>query len=523
MAKKLLFTLLVVLGLLGGAELVLRVLLPDIEQVVSPLVYQRNSGQAFTAAKAPGTRRYVAGRGRTVTNKKAGTRILVFGASAAYGEMFSPLTAFPGQAEARLRKANPEHPIEVLNLAHGGMGSRQVSEMVFRALENDNPDLIVVYTGNNEYHELRALKARSDRYDPGAELMRRRLSKSYLYRSLRDALMPAEDTLAPPDDGTWLPIGRLDVTVDTDDRALGVVLYREHLRNLVLAAQARGIPVLLTTVATNARDHLDNATPGDADATERDALRSLESTVDKVSADQFVEDARAKEGAIKTEGGWHRLGNLLLRAGRPEAAAEAFAQKELAALRPMTSNRDLRQVVRTLGRETGTPVCDLSALLAAQAENGISGQGQFIDHCHPNAAGHRILGEALAECITEMSLTALQGGSTLDAKTTPFRVDTYTGHREIPGFKTNPKRPDTRTAEGAALAGHQEFVRERYAKAITHYESALEQGGDPAGLHHAMGLAAMYADDLSRARRELKLAAASGNAEATAALLPLSP
>ena len=63
MAKKLLFTLLVVLGLLGGAELVLRALMPDLEQVVSPLIYQRNSGQAFTTAKAPGTRRYVAGRG----------------------------------------------------------------------------------------------------------------------------------------------------------------------------------------------------------------------------------------------------------------------------------------------------------------------------------------------------------------------------------------------------------------------------------------------------------------------------
>ena len=108
-------------------------------------------GQAFTAATAPGTH-YVAGRGHG-DEQKAGTRILVFGASAAYGEMFGPLTAFPGQAEARLRKANPEHP-EVLNLAHGGMGSQQVSEMVFRALENDNPDLIVVYTGNNEYHEL---------------------------------------------------------------------------------------------------------------------------------------------------------------------------------------------------------------------------------------------------------------------------------------------------------------------------------------------------------------------------------
>ena len=45
--------------------------------------------------------------------------------------------------------------------------------------------------------------------------------------------MPAADTLRPPDDETRLPIGRLDVTVDEKDRALGVALYREHLRNIV--------------------------------------------------------------------------------------------------------------------------------------------------------------------------------------------------------------------------------------------------------------------------------------------------
>lgn len=523
MAKKLLFTLLVVLGLLGGAEVVLRALMPDLEQVVSPLVYQRNSGQAFTAAQAPGTRRYVAGRGRTVTNQKAGIRILVFGASAAYGEMFSPLTAFPGQAEALLRRANPDRAIEVLNLAHGGMGSRQVGEMVFRALENDNPDLIVVYTGNNEYHEIRALKARSDRYDPAAELMRRRLSRSYLYRTLRETLMPAEDLLAPPEDETWLPIGRLDVTVDPEDRALGVALYRDHLRNLVLAAQARGIPVLLTTVATNTRGHIDNATPGQPTVAERDALHTLDGLANASNAERFTEEVRRYRSSIETEGGWHRLGNLFLRAGLMEGAADAFERKELAALRPMTSNREMRQVVKELGEATDTPVCDMAAELAGRAEHGISGQDQFIDHCHPNAQGHRVLGQVLARCIADIGLGDLKRSAPSEAPVRPFRVDAYSGHRPIPGFKTNPVRPDLTTAEGAALAGHQAFVMERYDVAMGHYETALRQGGDATDLHHAIGVTAMYSDDLGRARRAFEVAAAAGDEAAAAALRPLNP
>ena len=171
-ASRLALSMVVTLGILGATEILLRVTQPDLDEVVSPLIYQQNSGQAFTAGSSPGSRVYVSGRRRVATNKVAGKRILILGASAAYGEMYTAFTAFSGQLQNTLRRAAPDTAIEVLNLAHGGMGSRQVGEMLFRILENDKPDLVVIYTGNNEYHELRALKARSERYDPRAELLR---------------------------------------------------------------------------------------------------------------------------------------------------------------------------------------------------------------------------------------------------------------------------------------------------------------------------------------------------------------
>ena len=164
----------------------------------------------------------------------------------------------------------------------------------------------------------------------------------------------------------------------------------------------------------------------------------------------------------------------------PEAAADAFERKELAALRPMTSNRDMRRVVKELGATTGTSVCGSFASPAASAEYGISGQGQFIDHCHPNADGHRVLGQALAVCITDMGIGGLRGRATLSTDAQPFRWTVTAATERFSGFKTNPVTMDTTTAEGAALAGHQAFVMERYPAAIAHYELALSQGGDPA-------------------------------------------
>ena len=503
LAKKIAFATIVFMGLIVSVEMGLRATMPNLEEVVSPLLYQRNSGQSFTPGKAPNSRVYVSGRRRTVLNKKQGVRILVFGASAAYGEMFSSFTAFPGQAEHALQRANPSIPVEVLNLAHGGMGSRQVGEMAFRALENDNPDLIVIYTGNNEYHELRALKARSKTYDPSAELMRRRLSKSFMYRKVRDLIRPVEGGLTPPDGEKWLPIGRLDVTVDEQDRALGLALYQDHLRSIILAARERGIPVLLTTVATNVRDHIDNGTPGQATEAEVSALHALEGMVDRLPKSEFVSEARRLSEDVNTEGGLHRLGQLYLRAKVPEMASDAFERKELVTLRPMTSNRAMRNAVVQLGQNHSTRVCDLASSLASNSSDGIPGNDVFIDHCHPNAAGHKILGEALSKCILNMGIAGLEHANNppKDEPAHPLRIDHYSGHRHIPGFKTNPIKPDLSTVSGVANSGHQAFVNERFDDALAAYRQALDMSDPTAHLHHTIGLTQLYRGDLEAARK----------------------
>ena len=520
--QRIVLSLLVTVATLGAFEGVLRLTQPDLEEVVSPLVYQRNSGDAFTRGPVRGTRQYVSGRRRIATDKVPGKRIMVFGASAAYGEMFSPFTAFPGVTE-RLLRTSTEEPIEVLNLAHGGMGSRQVGEMVFRVLEHGGADLIVLYTGNNEYHELRALKARSDRYDAKAELMRRRLSQAYLYRQLREWFVPTEDALLPPEGEEWLPVGRMDVTVDQNDRDLGIILYREHLRDIILAAEARGVPVLLTTVASNLRNHLDNGTPGRPSAAEQTTLRELEGMASQTPPSEFLDAVANQIPANMTESGFHRLGQLFLRAKLPKEAKEAFENKELVALRPMTSNRSLRTTVLQLGSQYGVPVCDLAERMNASSPDGIAGNDVFIDHCHPNALGHQRLGEALAECIANNDLLKIgsqQLNLSLPAKNT-FRIDHYDGHRPIPGIPQPVSTHAPGSPEASAFKGHQFFVQDRFDQALQQYNRAAELGASPAAIQHSIGLTHLYRGDLQAAQSAMRKAVEAGNEDSKKVLLTI--
>jgi len=329
---------------------------------------------------------------------------------------------------------------------------------------------------------------------------------------MRDLIMPAEDTLAPPRDGTWLPIGRLDVTIDKDDRALGLALYEDHLRSIVLAAREHGIPILLTTVATNIRDHLDNGTPGQPSKQETAALNALQGMADKVPKGRFAAEANRLAPDIKTEGGLHRLGQLYLSAQLPEIAADTLARKELSALRPMTSNRAMRSTVKQLGQTYGIKVCDLAGALASSAPDGIPGNDVFIDHCHPNAAGHQVLGKALASCILEMGIGGLKHATqkiTPDPLS-PLRVDHYSGHRRIPGYQTNPTPPDKTTLQGMAMAGHQAFVQDRFDDALSAYQAALSMG-DPSGhIHYSIGLTQLYRGNLSASRTAFQRALEAG-------------
>jgi lysophospholipase L1-like esterase len=505
--------LLVAVLLLGAAEGVLRLVQPDLSELRSPLVYQQSFGAAWTAGKTAGSRIYVSGRRRVVRAKPAGQRVLVFGASAAYGEMFTEFAAFPGQAQRVLRAAAPDQVVEVLNLAHGGMGSRQVGEMILRAVSHEKPDLIVVYSGNNEYHELRALKAASAHYDPRAELLRRRMNKSYLYRQLRDLAAPGPDVLAPPQGVEWLPIGRMDVLVDEADRELGRILYREHLEAIVHLAQEAGVPMLLTTVATNLRDHMDNQTPGEAAPELENQLHAMAQKVDQTSPSVLAAEAEQLSTQLQTEGAQHRLGQILLRAGLKEAAYAAFEQSEALALRPMQSDKHLRALVHAVGAATDTPVCDLAAAMAAGARDGVPGRDEFIDHCHPSAAGHQRMGQALAACIAEHGL--LEGATTdgvaaailaLQAQDAdPFRLDHYIGHREIPG-RGQPVLPDPGTALGASQRGHRAFVEGHYAKARRAYTDASQLGAPPGATSMNQALTALYLLDLPAARTAAKAA-----------------
>ena len=81
-------------------------------------------------------------------------RIFTLGGSAAYGEPFGPEGSFSRWLQDRLSFFYPEKQFEVVNCARRGFGSVRVRN-IFDEVVGYDPDLIVVYFGNNEDRDYR--------------------------------------------------------------------------------------------------------------------------------------------------------------------------------------------------------------------------------------------------------------------------------------------------------------------------------------------------------------------------------
>jgi tetratricopeptide (TPR) repeat protein len=214
---------------------------------------------------------------------------------------------------------------------------------------------------------------------------------------------------------------------------------------------------------------------------------------------------------LQSEAAQFQLGQLLLRGGLRDAAFKAFENAEVLALRPMTSDRNLRRRVKDVGAQLNVPVCDLAAALAAGSDEGSPGKDLFIDHCHPNAEGHRRLGRALARCIAKTGLLDL-GISDSDftevvtamdaAPVDPLRLDQFTGHRRVPGLDDPPLAPAD-TPLGAAQRGHRAFAANHFKAALAAYRRMEDLDAPIAATALNQALAHLYLGDLASARTAL--------------------
>ena len=340
---------------------------------------------------------------RSCIRKAPGLRVLVFGGSAAAGTPFSPYASFSGWLQRYLVRLAGDTPVEVVNSARIGRSSTQVLATLRGQVISLKPDLVIIYSGNNEFYSLLARKILLTAYTPELELVRHRLWGLRSYRLLsrfRGVVGRPRDDTVGIDERTF------NVPVEPADHKLAEIFYRENLSNMAREAAQLGTRILLATVGTNQLyspriNPEDEASVRRADPI-REALRKggdgerLKAVVTEMSVNPASHEGQFLLGLVNYEAGNTVQARALLR------RAEVLDPK------PQRCTDPLRQTLLSVGKTRGVPTCDTARALNLQARNGISGFDMFGDSCHPTRRGHRLLARALVDCIMDQKLLPLK-------------------------------------------------------------------------------------------------------------------
>ena len=355
---------------------------------------------AFPAAKAPGT-----------------VRIFVLGESAALGDP-EPAFGFSRYLEVLLADHFPGVRFEVINAATTAINSHALLPMA-RDLARRQPDLLVIYAGNNEVVGPFGAGTAVTSSALGLPLFRARiaLQSTRLGQLLVRALQPSGgasggrewrgmETFA----GQQVPDGAPGL-----ERVAGN--FRENLRGMVAAARGAGARVVLSTVAVNLRDSapfgsLHRAGLAPAELAEWNG--HWEKGKSLAAAARFAEALPELKRAEQLDDRYAALEYLLARSllatdDAPGARARFARARDLDVLRFRADGgieATIREVAAAAG--DGVELVDAEAAFAASSPGGVPGAALFWEHVHLTPEGNDLLARTLFPAVVRALPEAVQ-------------------------------------------------------------------------------------------------------------------
>jgi tetratricopeptide (TPR) repeat protein len=327
--------------------------------------------------------------------------VFCLGGSSVYGYPQGAEFAFPARVEGALSTAHPDREVYVVNQGGMSYGSGRLRLLASQLMAHQ-PDVVVIYTGHNEFVE--ADVARSVSPGDALDVAVRPIRGLALYRL-------GERLLAPglPSRGQ---AGGSEFGIDVRRRELRAVQAHEvietadrlsaNLIDMVRLVREGGATPVLCTVASNLADWRPE---NSAMAPDLAPLAVLEIALHIARARSLAADGRPEtaahelKAALALDPGYAALAfeaaRLERRLGRPEAAGALYTRARDDDPTPIRAPTALNAAVRNAATTTGAVLVDVERALASAARDGIPGNEEFLDYCHPSEAGHELIARLL--------------------------------------------------------------------------------------------------------------------------------
>ena len=433
--KNVLFTFIIVTGFFGASELILAsmgvtpVLLTD-----DPFVgFAENVPQFVETTAADGSVILsTANNKRGLFNyqefpkEKAGNgyRIFCMGGSTTYGRPYYDKVSFCGWLREYLQAADPLRNWEVINAGGISFASYRVAKLMGE-VKQYQPDLFIVYSGQNEFLEERSYGALAD-LPSWLINLNATLSGTRIYTAMKDLIDAMQSGSLQQAKQHYKLSGEveevLNYTVGPEsyhrDDALKrqiITHYRLNLMRMVRIARSADADIVFVQPAINIkdmspfksehRDGLDEQAQQDWEALYQRAA-DLQEAGDLPGSLRVYQQAREIDDRYADV--HYRIGQALFSLGRYDEAEEAFRQAVEEDIAPLRILESMQRIVADVAVSEDVPLIDFPGIIREaylqHYDHAVFGNEYFPDHVHTNMEGYRLLGLALFEYLASQNI-----------------------------------------------------------------------------------------------------------------------
>ncbi len=330
-------------------------------------------------------------------------RVLFAGGSTVQGYPHPKRLSAPSYLQEILGDLYPDHQVEVFNAGITAASSFVVARAVEDGIAALDPDLVVVYTGHNEFYGVYGVASLAQ---GGRQLWVKRIHYEVMQwrmtRLIGLLLSQFSASSGPPTDLIEVMSRTGMVRVDDPSRARAVANLEENLRDIAVLCQEEEIPLVLSTVTSNERGfspaRIDLPLPEPVRVQYLDLVARSGRSQAAATALAELEKARglwADDAYLHYMRGYH-----MEKLGDGAAAREAYLKARELDQRPWRSVAAFNQVVRRVAaEEEGVLLADVEgAFVDASPAAGV-GWELMADHLHPTSMGQLLLARTLVAAI----------------------------------------------------------------------------------------------------------------------------
>ena len=330
-------------------------------------------------------------------------RVVFVGASTVQGFPHPRRLAAVSFLQAMLADAWPEREVEVVNLGITSIASFAVAQVVEDALVL-SPDLVVVYTGHNEFYGL---------YGAGRHQRLQYFLRQLHLTHLVDGLLGGIGARDEPMDLMKMAAARGEVPLHGLGRATAEQNLRNNLRRVARICERAQVPLVLCTIVANDAGFAPVGSTEGGEGWKARVEQAAQVLTRGYVAPDDAEDALQQleqAAALASEHAWlwYLQGRALERLGRDAQAQRAFRKARDLDTMPWRAPTAHNAVIRAVAKEHGVVLADVEAAFAAAAPAQGVGWEWMVDHVHCSVAGQALLARTVLHSVAALQAIDLE-------------------------------------------------------------------------------------------------------------------